>query len=117
MGNSLGGMESYVRLADEFDQYQGGFIWDYMDQALRHTDALGRSVLGYAATLRTATPITTSAATALSTPTVPRNPPCRTCATGTTPARRAAHDARNAAAAAWRTAMRPANRPPASPAR
>ena len=47
MGNSLGGMESYVRLADEFDQYQGGFIWDYMDQALRHTDALGRSVLGY----------------------------------------------------------------------
>ena len=47
MGNSLGGMESYVRLEEEFDQYQGGFLWDYMDQALWHTDALGRRVLGY----------------------------------------------------------------------
>ena len=34
MGNSLGGMESYIRLGEEFPQYQGGFIWDYMDQAL-----------------------------------------------------------------------------------
>ena len=47
MGNSLGGMESYIRLGQEFDQYQGGFIWDYMDQALWHTDACGRRVLGY----------------------------------------------------------------------
>lgn len=47
MGNSLGGMESYIRLGEEFPQYQGGFIWDYMDQALWHTDALGRRVLGY----------------------------------------------------------------------
>ncbi len=38
MGNSLGGMESYIRLGEEFPQYQGGFIWDYMDQALWHTD-------------------------------------------------------------------------------
>ena len=47
MGNSLGGMESYIRLTEEFPQCQGGFIWDYMDQALWHTDALGRRVLGY----------------------------------------------------------------------
>ena len=47
MGNSLGGMDSYVRLAEEFEQYQGGFLWDYMDQALWHTDAAGRRVLGY----------------------------------------------------------------------
>ena len=47
MGNSLGGMEHYIRLGEEFPQYQGGFIWDYMDQALWHTDALGRRVLGY----------------------------------------------------------------------
>ena len=33
MGNSLGGMESYIRLL-EYPQYQGGFVWDYMDQAL-----------------------------------------------------------------------------------
>lgn len=47
MGNSLGGMESYIRLAEEFPQYQGGFIWDYMDQALWRTDCNGRRVLGY----------------------------------------------------------------------
>ena len=47
MGNSLGGMESYSRLAEEFPQYQGGFIWDYMDQALWRTDVNGRRVLGY----------------------------------------------------------------------
>lgn len=47
MGNSLGGMESYIRLAEEFPRYQGGFIWDYMDQALWRTDPNGRRVLGY----------------------------------------------------------------------
>ena len=47
MGNSLGGMESYVTLAEEFPMYQGGFIWDYMDQALWHTNCNGQRVLGY----------------------------------------------------------------------
>ena len=47
MGNSLGGMESYIRLEEEFPQYQGGFIWDYMDQALWHKDASGNRTLGY----------------------------------------------------------------------
>ena len=47
MGNSLGGMESYIALIDRYEKYQGGFIWDYMDQALWHTDAMGRRVLGY----------------------------------------------------------------------
>lgn len=47
MGNSLGGMESYLRLETAFPQYQGGFIWDYMDQALWRTDCRGRRVLGY----------------------------------------------------------------------
>ena len=47
MGNSLGGMERYIRLGEEFPQYQGGFLWDYMDQALWRTDAEGRRVLGY----------------------------------------------------------------------
>lgn len=47
MGNSLGGMESYIRLEEEFEQYQGGFIWDYMDQALWHTNCRGQRVLGY----------------------------------------------------------------------
>lgn len=47
MGNSLGGMESYIKLGEEFEQYQGGFIWDYMDQALWRVDRNGRRVLGY----------------------------------------------------------------------
>ena len=47
MGNSLGGMDSYIRLAEEFPPFQGGFIWDYMDQALWHTDCNGKRVLGY----------------------------------------------------------------------
>ena len=40
-------MESYIRLEEEFPQYQGGFIWDYMDQALWRVDSAGRRVLGY----------------------------------------------------------------------
>ena len=47
MGNSLGGMESYIRLGEEFPMYQGGFIWDYMDQALWHFNFKGETVLGY----------------------------------------------------------------------
>lgn len=48
MGNSLGGMESYIRLLDQYDNYQGGFIWDYMDQALWVKDEVtGREVLRY----------------------------------------------------------------------
>ena len=45
MGNSLGGMESYIRLLD-YPQYQGGFVWDYMDQALWQDGPQGRR-LGY----------------------------------------------------------------------
>ena len=47
MGNSLGGMESYVALGNEFPMYQGGFIWDYMDQALWYKNVNGQEVLGY----------------------------------------------------------------------
>ncbi len=48
MGNSLGGMDSYMKLLDEFEMYQGGFIWDFIDQALWVEDAVtGRKVLRY----------------------------------------------------------------------
>ncbi len=43
MGNSLGGLAEYKQLEEEFDQYQGGFVWDYMDQALYKADG----TLGY----------------------------------------------------------------------
>lgn len=48
MGNSLGGMKSYMDLLERFEMYQGGFIWDYMDQALFTEDeATGEKVLRY----------------------------------------------------------------------
>ncbi|MBQ2991453.1 MAG: beta-galactosidase [Clostridia bacterium] len=48
MGNSLGGMKSYHDLVDEFPMMQGGFIWDYIDQAILVKDEVtGREVLRY----------------------------------------------------------------------
>lgn len=47
MGNSCGAMHKYTQLADEEPLYQGGFIWDYIDQSLYHKDRYGKEVLGY----------------------------------------------------------------------
>ncbi|KRN02294.1 Beta-galactosidase [Levilactobacillus senmaizukei DSM 21775 = NBRC 103853] len=48
MGNSIGGMDSYIDLIDKYPMYQGGFIWDYIDQALWVKDDLtGKPVLRY----------------------------------------------------------------------
>ncbi len=48
MGNSLGGMNSYMDLLAKYESYQGGFIWDYIDQALWVEDEItGRKVLRY----------------------------------------------------------------------
>ncbi len=35
MGNSCGGMNEYTALEDKYPMYQGGFIWDYVDQTIR----------------------------------------------------------------------------------
>lgn len=34
MGNSFGNVDEYVRLEERYEQYQGGFIWDFIDQGL-----------------------------------------------------------------------------------
>ena len=48
MGNSLGGMKSYHDLVDEYPMMQGGFIWDYIDQAIMVKDEVtGREVIRY----------------------------------------------------------------------
>lgn len=48
MGNSLGGMKSYMDLLDRYEMYQGGFIWDYIDQAILVKDTVtGKMVLRY----------------------------------------------------------------------
>lgn len=48
MGNSIGGMKAYMDLLEQFEMYQGGFIWDYIDQALLVEDSVtGEKVLRY----------------------------------------------------------------------
>ena len=47
MGNSLGGMNLYTDLEEQYEQYQGGFIWDYMDQSLLKRNEFGQEVLTY----------------------------------------------------------------------
>lgn len=47
MGNSLGAMFKYTDLAILEPRYQGGFIWDYVDQAIETENAYGEKYLGY----------------------------------------------------------------------
>ena len=47
MGNSNGAMHKYTELAYEEELYQGGFIWDFIDQALVMRDRFGRETLTY----------------------------------------------------------------------
>jgi beta-galactosidase len=47
MGNSLGGMYKYTDLETKFPMYQGGFIWDYIDQSIMKKDRFGMEYLAY----------------------------------------------------------------------
>lgn len=48
MGNSDGGMGSYISLLDKYPQYFGGFIWDFIDQAFLVKDPVsGQEVMRY----------------------------------------------------------------------
>ena len=48
MGNSMGGLGSYMKLIDKYEMYQGGYIWDFIDQALLVKDEVtGKEVLRY----------------------------------------------------------------------
>lgn len=47
MGNSLGGMKKYTDLEDEYAHYQGGFIWDYIDQGILKKDEYGKDFIAY----------------------------------------------------------------------
>ncbi|CAM4326364.1 DUF4981 domain-containing protein [Paenibacillus alkaliterrae] len=47
MGNSLGGMHKYTELERKYPMYQGGFIWDYIDQAIVKKDRYGKEFLAY----------------------------------------------------------------------
>lgn len=47
MGNSCGGMLLYTELEDKYEKYQGGFIWDYIDQSILKINDKGESVFSY----------------------------------------------------------------------
>ena len=47
MGNSEGGLKEYWDLIRKYPKYQGGFIWDFVDQSLRRKDKNGVQYYGY----------------------------------------------------------------------
>ena len=47
MGNSCGAMHKYTELAYTEPLFQGGFIWDYVDQCIEMKDRFGRTFMGY----------------------------------------------------------------------
>ncbi len=47
MGNSNGAMHKYTDLTDQEPRYQGGFIWDYIDQAILKKDRFGNDYLAF----------------------------------------------------------------------
>ncbi len=47
MGNSCGAMHKYTDLADTEPLYQGGFIWDYIDQSIEKKDRYGNTFQAY----------------------------------------------------------------------
>ncbi|MDQ7991342.1 MAG: glycoside hydrolase family 2 TIM barrel-domain containing protein, partial [Propionicimonas sp.] len=47
MGNSFGAVDKYLDLAYRDPLFQGGFIWDFADQAIALTDRYGRDYFGY----------------------------------------------------------------------
>ncbi|WP_138755298.1 glycoside hydrolase family 2 TIM barrel-domain containing protein [Paenibacillus sinopodophylli] len=47
MGNSCGGLHVYWEVFEKYPILQGGFIWDWIDQAIRVTDENGQSKMLY----------------------------------------------------------------------
>lgn len=47
MGNSMGGFAEYWEQIRKYPKLQGGFIWDFVDQALRSTNKEGNEIFAY----------------------------------------------------------------------
>ncbi|MCR5180044.1 MAG: DUF4981 domain-containing protein [Bacteroidaceae bacterium] len=48
MGNSMGGFAKYWELIRKYPKYQGGFIWDFVDQGMRATSRVtGKEIMAY----------------------------------------------------------------------
>ena len=47
MGNSMGGFKEYWDLVRKYPKYQGGFIWDFVDQGIHKTGVNGKLIYAY----------------------------------------------------------------------
>lgn len=47
MGNSVGGLHKYTELEQKYPMYQGGFIWDFIDQVIVKHDRYGKPFMAY----------------------------------------------------------------------
>lgn len=47
MGNSVGNLQGYWDLIYKYDQLQGGFIWDWVDQTFEKRDSAGRKIWAF----------------------------------------------------------------------
>lgn len=47
MGNSQGGFKEYWDLVRKYPKFQGGFIWDFVDQSVRWTGKKGKMIYAY----------------------------------------------------------------------
>lgn len=47
MGNSMGGFKEYWDLTRKYPSYQGGFIWDFVDQSIRWKNKEGKEIYAY----------------------------------------------------------------------
>ncbi|EFC76103.1 Beta galactosidase small chain [Segatella buccae D17] len=47
MGNSVGNLQDYWDLINRYDQLQGGFIWDWVDQTFERRDSAGNHIWAY----------------------------------------------------------------------
>jgi len=47
MGNSEGGFKEYWDIIRKYPKYQGGFIWDFVDQSVRWTGKNGKMIYAY----------------------------------------------------------------------
>ena len=47
MGNSMGGFKEYWDLVRKYPKYQGGFIWDFVDQSIHKVGKNGRLIYAY----------------------------------------------------------------------
>ena len=56
MGNSEGGFKEYWDIIRKYPRYQGGFIWDFVDQSIRWTTPEGLTIFAYGGDFKSTDP-------------------------------------------------------------